>query len=139
MFQKHLPPQPGVRFLEVGCYPGRYLWYFHKYFGYRVDGIEYLKGCASRCGDFMKERNVPANIFHADLFTFTVDDPKERWDVVAGFGFVEHFSDTREVVERHLDLLRPGGYLALEIPNHAGLNGTVMKMVDFETYTRSTT
>ena len=102
LFQKHLPQRPGARLLEVGCYPGRYLWYFHKYFGYSVEGMEYVKSCASRCQDLMEQRGVPANIFHADFFKFTVDNPENRWDVVASFGLIEHFSDTRDVVERHL-------------------------------------
>jgi SAM-dependent methyltransferase len=37
-------------------------------------------------------------------------------------GFIEHFDDPHEVVKRHVDLLKPGGYLIVSIPNKRGVN-----------------
>jgi hypothetical protein len=38
------------------------------------------------------------------------------------FGFVEHFQEPEKVIERHLKLIKPGGYLVLNIPRFVGMN-----------------
>ncbi|MCB9989380.1 MAG: class I SAM-dependent methyltransferase [Rhodospirillales bacterium] len=126
--QHHLPVSSGMRCLEIGCYPGTYMWYFNTYFKHKVSGIEYVDECVPRCKENMASLGIDAEIIHADLFDYK--PPAELWDVVASFGFIEHFTDTQDVIQRHLDLLKPGGYLVLVIPNHAGLNGKILKAVD---------
>jgi len=129
LLKRHLRTDTAIRFLEVGCYPGTYLWYFNKYFGYHVEGIEYLEDCARRCAEHMRELKTPATVRHGDLFSET-----GQWDVVCSVGLVEHFNDVRAVIDRHLDLVRSGGWLVLIIPNHAGINGAVLKMIDRKKY-----
>lgn len=131
LLKRHLPHDPSLRCLEVGCYPGTYLWYFHTHFGYRPSGLEYVEKFAKKCRRHMRELGLEAEIHHADLFSF---EKKEEWDVVFSVGFIEHFTDTKDVVKRHVDLLKPGGYLVLIIPNHSGLNGKIFKMIDEEKY-----
>lgn len=133
LFQKHLPKGPNVRCLEVGCYPGTYLWYFHKYFGHHVSGLEYVGECAAQCQELMQKKNIDAEIIHGDLFSYSVPEDK-LWDVVTSFGFIEHFDDVVPSIQCHLNLLKPGGLLAIVIPNHSGLNGKIMKAVDHEKY-----
>jgi SAM-dependent methyltransferase len=67
-------------------------------------------------------------VIHADIFSYAPGD--RRWDVVGSFGLVEHFDDPAQVIRRHLELLVPGGYLVLAIPNHAGINGQILDRVD---------
>lgn len=131
LLKRHLPRDKSFRCLEVGCYPGTYLWYFSEYFGYQPYGLEYVEKCAEKCRNHMHDLGLNAKIYHADLFSFT---PEEKWDVVFSVGFIEHFTDTRDVVRKHLDLLKPGGYLVLIIPNHSGLNGKILKAIDKEKY-----
>ena len=52
------------------------------------------------------------------------------WDVVASFGVVEHFDDIVPCLDRHIDLVVPGGFIAIVIPNHTGLGGTILRRVD---------
>ncbi len=130
--QRHLPFDKTMRCLEVGCYPGTYMWYFNKYFGYQASGIEYVDECIEPCKKFMETLGVDADVIHDDFFEYEPND--ELWDVVVSFGFIEHFHDTQAVIQRHLDMVKPGGYLVLVIPNHAGLNGQIMKIMDEEKY-----
>ena len=37
-------------------------------------------------------------------------------------GFIEHFDDVKSVIDRHMQLLKPGGYLIVTIPNLNGAN-----------------
>ena len=132
LFSRHLPRGESRRFLELGCCPGTYLRYFHDRFGYQPTGLDYLEeGCEetrARCA----ADGLEAEIIHADLFDFTCDPDHPPWDVVASFGVVEHFDDVVPCLQRHVDLVAPGGFIAIVIPNHAGLGGSILRRVDPE-------
>ena len=130
--EKHLPKDDTKTCLEIGCYPGTYMWYFNHFFKYKISGIEYLDNYIEKCRANMSSLNVDAEIIHADLFEYTA--PHNGWDVVASFGFIEHFKDTELVIKKHLDMVKPGGYLVLVIPNHAGFNGKILKAIDPKRY-----
>lgn len=134
LFIKTLPQDSSFKFLEVGCYPGRYLWYFGHYFDYQVSGLEYVEWCCEDTRRYLQDADVEGEVIHGDLFTYQPGSEEARWDVVASFGLIEHFKNTVEVIQKHLNLLKPGGYLVLVIPNHQGLYGHMMKMVSYEEY-----
>ncbi|MCE5270253.1 class I SAM-dependent methyltransferase [bacterium] len=123
--QKYLPRDAEMSLLEVGCYPGRFMWYFNRYFGYRVEGIEYIGWCCDKTRELLISTGVEATVRQCDLLAWEPTE-QERWDVVASIGFVEHFEDCTTVVARHAHLLKPGGFLVLEIPNHTGLYGKLL-------------
>ncbi len=106
----------GGSFLEVGCAPGRNMAYFHRYFGYRVAGVDYV-------GEDITRRTLEENgvagyrLYRMD---FLEELPAERFDVVASFGFVEHFTELDEVLERHVRLLNPGGTVVIGTPHYRG-------------------
>ncbi|QDU38528.1 bifunctional 3-demethylubiquinone-9 3-methyltransferase/ 2-octaprenyl-6-hydroxy phenol methylase [Maioricimonas rarisocia] len=131
--QQHLPRRPDARLLELGCHPGRYLWYFHTYFGYEVEGVEYVAPAAELTHQALKAHDIEVPIHAADLFDFQPDSD-ELFDVVCSFGVVEHFADVEPVIRRHGELARPGGLVVIAIPNHAGVNGTVLKWIQPEVY-----
>jgi len=117
--------------LEVGCGSGKYLVHFAREFGYTVSGIDFsLKG-TEMARRKLEEDGVEANIVHSDFFTY---DFEKRYDVVFSAGFIEHFSDTRAVVEKMIGLTKVGGVLIATIPNFAGLLGTVRKAFNHEVY-----
>ena len=134
LFTRVLPRQKAFRFLEIGCFPGSYMWYFNRYFGYQACGLEYVGACCARAKQNLQAAGVEAEIIHADLFDFEAPGKSELWDVVASFGFIEHFDDPSEAIKRHLELVKPGGYLVLVIPNHQGIYGRILKVIDEEKY-----
>jgi cyclopropane fatty-acyl-phospholipid synthase-like methyltransferase len=131
---KTLPQDREMRFLDVGCYPGRYLWYFHHYFGYQISGLEYVDWCCEHTRQCLQGHGLEGEIIHGDLLTYQPPSIDAQWDIVASLGLVEHFTDTVEVIRKHLDLLKPGGYLVLVIPNHQGLYGRILKLISPEKY-----
>lgn len=120
-----LPHDSTLSILEIGGAPGQYLAFFAKEFKYKVSGMDYSEiGCKK-----MKENfdllGINGNVYQIDLFSKDkLDLPK--FDIVYSLGFIEHFTNLEEVIEKHLDLLKPGGILMIGTPNFMGINGIVM-------------
>jgi SAM-dependent methyltransferase len=124
-WKRHLPRRTDFTFLEIGCHPGRYLWYFHHEFGYRVHGIEYAPRACERTRRLLDSLRLPARVEEADVFMYAPPEPR-GFDVVCSVGLIEHFVDVAPIIRRHVELVAPGGYLVLIIPNHRGINGWVV-------------
>lgn len=104
--------------LEVGCYPGRLLACIGG-LGYRLHGIDLIPQVETALPRWLADHGYRVGSFvQGDFFSF---EPGRRYDVVASFGFIEHFEDWRAVVDRHIDLVAPGGHLLLTVPNFVGL------------------
>lgn len=133
---KHLEINKGTA-LEVGCVPGTFLAYICKNFGYFPEGINFDK-------DTRKITSKTLLDYGLDKFKIYVGDfnkwkPKKKYDLVCSFGFVEHFDNPKEIIKKHVDLLKKGGKLIIEIPNFGGLNGFLHKLVDKENLDRHNT
>lgn len=123
ILQRHIRPGIHRTCLEVGCYPGRFLRYFHDRFDLALSGLEYVEWCAVRCEELLSQAHCPCTVHHGDLFSW---ETNERWDVVSSFGLIEHFEDTRDVIENHARLLAPEGLLVITFPRHEGIYGNIM-------------
>ena len=108
--RKYLPK--GGRLLEIGCAPGRALVTLHQLFGYDVTGLDFVEAHLTQ--STLEEHHVPGRVIEAD---FTTADLHEVFDVVASFGFVEHFRDFGAVVRRQASLVAEGGTLLIGVPN----------------------
>jgi SAM-dependent methyltransferase len=109
--------------MELGSAPGRNLLLWRRQFGYEVFGVDFSAGgiavqrrVLSRLG--IDESHSILGDFMAPSFRRAYAD---AFDVVFSGGVIEHFSDPREVVRAHLDVLKPGGTLVVIIPNIAGI------------------
>ena len=109
-----LDGQPGMSALEVGCYPGGFLHYLGKRFGYTVSGIDVVPGTADLAATLTGEGLRVGQIIHADFLT---EPARPVFDLVCSFGFVEHFDDPASVIARHAQWLRPGGLLVVTVPH----------------------
>jgi len=135
LFRRNLPSGENLTFLEIGAYPGKYLWYFNKYFGYQVSGLEYVEElCQPMKKKLQDIAGINANIINADFFNYSSDISHPLWDIVASFGFIEHFKDTQDVIKKHLSLVKTGGYLILTIPNHNKIYSEILKIISYEKY-----
>ncbi|MGI9305334.1 MAG: class I SAM-dependent methyltransferase, partial [Gammaproteobacteria bacterium] len=133
LLQRHLPKDDNSRFIEVGCYPGSYMWYFNRYYGYKPWGLDYVEWCCKACLEHLAKAGVDAEVINADFLSYE-PPADELWDVVASVGFIEHFTNTEEVINKHLDMIKPGGYLVLAIPNHQKVYGELLKRIDIDKY-----
>lgn len=129
--------KPGGTCFEVGCYPGRFLMYLGTKFGYEVSGIDLTPPVLTLLPEHLRAHGVKVGrLIHGDFFDY---EPDRRYDVVCSFGFLEHFKDTREVIRRHVQLVRPGGTLILSSPNFRKLQHVLHRLLDAEGLARHET
>ena len=132
VFDRHLPTNPSLSIAEVGGAPGQYLAYMHKHFGYRVTCVDFsATGCQKTTENF-RLLGIPGDVIQADIFADDATLP--LFDVVYSLGLIEHFADRTPIVERHVSLLKPGGYLVLGVPNFRGVNGWFMRSLGPDVY-----
>lgn len=126
----HLPNGGGRLAAEIGCAPGKWLVFLNKELGYSVEGYEYVPAAADAARRNLALCGVPGseNAVRATDF-FAVNTP-DRYDLVLSLGFIEHFDDFSGTFGRHLDLVKPGGYLAIGVPRFKGLSWFFAALVD---------
>jgi SAM-dependent methyltransferase len=123
IYPHHVPP-PGAAVVEIGSAPGEHLVRLSETFGLVPFGIEYSpSGIAANRAVFAARGLDPRNVIETDFFSEEcLEAHRERFDMVISRGFIEHFVSPAEVVDRHLELLKPGGLLVVTIPNLRGVN-----------------
>lgn len=129
LFQQYLPSgSRNMRLLEVGCVPGRHLVYFHKVFGYQVEGVDFSDHM-ELTHDVMKYHDIKEYSLYQDDFLSFQHEP---YDIVVSFGFLEHFTNWKEMLGKHLQLVKPGGYLVVSVPNLRNFQYSLHKWLDPE-------
>ena len=124
MLPRYLSEAKGKRAIEIGSAPGDFLVRLFHTFGVIPYGVDYAEtGVALNRKTFLANGLNPEQVIHADFFSDGfLDQFRHRFDIVISRGFIEHFSDPKEVVRRHAELLGPGGLLLINIPNVRGIN-----------------
>lgn len=124
IFKKYLPKAKGLKILEVGSAPGGRLIKFHQLFGYIPYGVEYAKnGVRLNREKFVLHNINPRNVIQADFFSDNFQKKYRKYfEIVISRGFIEHFSDPQEVIQKHINLLKPKGTLVIIIPNFRRFN-----------------
>lgn len=116
--------------LEVGCAPGKWLAFMSTEFGLEPNGIEYSEaGMSATLKNFQLLGLSSGRIQTGDFFQLK---PDRLFDVVMSFGFIEHFTNVDEVVELHMQWLKPGGTLILGVPNFRGIYYFLQKVLNQE-------
>lgn len=116
-YHGHIPPGPG-RCIEIGCFPGQFLAAFGA-MGYEINGIDLTPRTHTDMLPWLESLGYPIGEIHqGDFFKFQTEKP---FDLVASFGFIEHFPNWDEVLQRHMDLVAPGGTLLITVPNFRGI------------------
>jgi SAM-dependent methyltransferase len=115
----YLPKRPEWSCAEIGGYPGSHLVFCAKNFGYKPVAIEF-SNYTEHIQD-MFEFNEIENFEIINKNFFEIEN--RAFDIVLSFGFIEHFTKLEEVFSKHIEMLKPGGYLALSVPNFKGFQG----------------
>lgn len=119
--------------IELGGFPAYYSIYLHKYLGIKTTLFDYfihpgiLKTVLEKNG--LNENDIL--LIENDVFTYQTS---EEYDLVLSCGLIEHFKDTKDIIQRHLEFLKPGGTLFITLPNFRGVNGWVQKVFDTDNY-----
>ncbi len=111
LFEKYLAKT--ATYIEIGCAPDGKMAYFNKYWGYDVSGIDYASSEITH--KTLKQLGVENyKLFELD---FTKELPENQYDVVASFGFIEHFEEIDDIFRRHIELLKKKSTLIISIPH----------------------
>lgn len=114
VLQATLPRNEEFNCLEIGAIPGNFLVYMHKQFNYKITGIDFSKS-SNKFHETMQVNEIKDyNFIKADFLRYKFS---EQFDVVCSFGFIEHFDNLEEVIDKHCALVADAGYLVLEVPN----------------------
>lgn len=104
--EKRFPRAAGASLLEIGCAFGYFLRSAQKR-GYDAQGIE-----ISEAGE--EARRLGHRVFNETLESY---EPGRTFDVVVLIDVFEHFADPESALEKIRRLLKPGGVLAMIIPD----------------------
>lgn len=116
--------KPGKDIMEIGCAPGNNIIIIANKFKSVPYGVEYAKdGTTLTKINFARNGYNPKNVIHADFFSKKfLKDNKDKYDMVCSFGFIEHFDNPEEVLEKHAQILKSKGLLIISIPNFSYIN-----------------
>jgi 2-polyprenyl-3-methyl-5-hydroxy-6-metoxy-1,4-benzoquinol methylase len=123
--EKLLPLEPGHKYflsdplapgrgelLDIGCGTGNFL-AAARDAGYSVSGTELDRNAAR----FAQEQLGLPRVLGLTVSEFAEKYPNEKFDVVTFFEVLEHQAAPVEFIQKVKSCLRPGGYIALSVPN----------------------
>ncbi len=113
-------------YLEIGCAASAWMPYFHKYQSCNVFGFDYSAGGVELARRNLELQGIAGQVVIGDLLT--QDRIFDRqFDVVASYGFVEHFRRPDEIIKRMSRYLKSNGLFITGIPNLNGIFGDVLR------------
>jgi 2-polyprenyl-3-methyl-5-hydroxy-6-metoxy-1,4-benzoquinol methylase len=131
LLSQHLTP--GARVMEVGCAPGKFLLWCALAGKAHACGVEYAQNSYEKTLRLFADAAAPCDIRKEDFMQTTFEEAS--FDLVYSIGVVEHFTDPRPMVKKHLDMLKPGGVALIAVPNFGpGIYGWLQQRLDRENY-----
>lgn len=119
--------------IELGGFPGYYAVFLKKYLKLDVTLLDYFVH-QPVTHDLLKANNLNESDIHiieTDLFNHS---ETKQYDLVLSCGLIEHFNDTADIIQRHIDFVKPGGTLFITLPNFKAVNGWFQKNFDRANY-----
>ncbi|QQS15832.1 MAG: class I SAM-dependent methyltransferase [Candidatus Moraniibacteriota bacterium] len=131
IFKKILPTDYPCDFIELGCAPGGWMYYFHNRFDYNVSGIDFSPKGIEITRKNLDVLGITHELFQGNLDSFV---PKKHYDVVFSAGLIEHFhGDTlQRIIQKHIEFTKPGGFIVISVPNLSGWNLFYQKLLNSE-------
>lgn len=119
--------------LEIGGFPGYFSVWAKKQLNLQATLLDFV--VHTEILNQLEEANGlkrgSINTIEADLFKVNSD---KKYDLVISNGLIEHFVDTKGIIQKHIDHLDTGGTLMITLPNFKSLNGWFQKTFDNENY-----
>lgn len=119
--------------IELGGFPGYYAVFLKKYLKLDVTLLDYFVH-QPVTNDLLKANGLKESDIHSietDLFNHK---ETQQYDLVLSCGLIEHFNDTADIIQRHIDFVKPGGTLFITLPNFKAINGWFQKSFDKANY-----
>ena len=125
--------QNDCEFIEIGGFPGEMSIYFRKKYNCKVTLLDFYID-KTIINNLETENGLPINtikFIESDFFQFNAT---KYYNFVFSYGFIEHFEDTKDVIERHINLAKKGGEIFIILPNFRGINGWFQYLFDRNNY-----
>ncbi len=120
---------PPRTIIEIGGFPGRYMAYISSKYNLAPTILDFNPE-REKVDETMRSFGVKDyNVIQADFLTY---EPARQYDIVISIGFIEHFENYQEVLDKHVSYLKKGGTLFLLIPNKRYLRKWYGLLVDRE-------
>jgi 2-polyprenyl-3-methyl-5-hydroxy-6-metoxy-1,4-benzoquinol methylase len=134
VFDRIIPQNSTWAILEIGGAPGRFLAYLNRKYKFKVSSLDYSHvGSELTCENF-KLMGLDIHAYEGDLFSDKNGLKKNAFDLVYSLGFIEHFQNIKEVVERHLLYVKPGGWLMIGVPHFIRTFSRLIQLFAPKTY-----
>ncbi|KIO75889.1 methyltransferase type 12 [Pedobacter lusitanus] len=119
--------------IELGGFPGYYAVFLKKYLKLDVTLLDYFvhQPVTNSLLEANKLTESDIHIIETDLFNH---QETRQYDLVLSCGLIEHFNDTADIIQRHIDFVKPGGTLFITLPNFNAVNGWFQKSFDRANY-----
>lgn len=111
--------RPGMRYVEIGCAPGKILSWVAREIQAPVCGIDYSPTGVDTTRWLCKGLDVKADLRCEDAMNSSFE--QGVFDLVFSCGLIEHFDDPAPMVAAHVKLLAPGGIALIAVPNYSGI------------------
>lgn len=105
-------------YMEVGGAPGSIMAYMYRKHNLKVFTIDFSE--RERIENYLDYQQIKDYyIYTQDFQSFSTNENKEKYDIVASWGFIEHFEKdiTTNFIEKKKQMVSEGGYLIVELPN----------------------
>jgi 2-polyprenyl-3-methyl-5-hydroxy-6-metoxy-1,4-benzoquinol methylase len=97
------------KLLDVGCSSGMFLWHAKKYVK-EVVGIDYDSNSAKFAAKICSCKTYSKSIQETGI-------SENYFDIICAFQTLEHVGDPIEFISQYKRYLKPGGIIAIEVPN----------------------
>lgn len=134
IFKKVFIKYPPKNLLEIGCGNSKWLPFLGKNYSVVIAGIDYSNNGCLLAQEHLNAEGIEGRIFCQDFFEA---DPNiiGRYDFIYSLGFVEHFSNTQDVIYKASQFLKPGGIILTEVPNmQKSIHGLISWLYQPELY-----
>jgi 2-polyprenyl-3-methyl-5-hydroxy-6-metoxy-1,4-benzoquinol methylase len=129
----NLFPDGRKEFIEIGGFPGIFSIYFSKFKNYNVTLLDkYME--KDLVNKMLIANGLDKNTIKIIRTGFESYNSKKKYDVVFSAGFIEHFNNIENIIDKHYLLLKNGGTLFISVPNLKGINGLVQRIFDKRNY-----
>lgn len=99
--------------------------------GWKVGGIDFNAAALDYLKDYLSNNQHPTeDILLGDIYDFDCNRLKQKYDLLASFGFFEHFKDPTSILKKWKTVIKDDGLVLCVIPNLFSINAYFMKKFD---------
>lgn len=126
LIQKYIPrfEKKNAKICEIGSGDGKLLKKFSLTLGCKPYGVDYSKEAARQAA-----KNGVKTLVKDVFDQVFLNKYKNYFDVVFSYGFIEHILPPEKAVKIHYQILKPGGYIIIQIPRFKGFNFLKLKLL----------